>query len=105
MWLGRDDNKPTPFTGSSWALQVWGNIMTALTEDSALPPSSSLDIVWTKVNIAGVSGVNEGGTISTRLPFIKGTEPKSHPQRPTSGLKTIENEARNLMKSIHKIFQ
>jgi len=105
VWLGRDDNKPTPFTGSSGALQVWGNIMTALTEDSTLPPSSSLDIIWTKVNITGVSGVNEGGSISTQLPFIKGTEPKSHTQRPTSGLQTIENEARNLIKSINKIFQ
>jgi len=105
VWLGRDDNKPTPFTGSSGALKVWGNIMTALTEDTTLPPSSSLDIVWTKVNIAGVSGVNEGGTISTQLPFIKGTEPKSHTQWPTTGLKKIENEARNLMKSINKIFQ
>ena len=105
VWLGRDDNKPTPFTGSSGALQVWGNIMKALTEDSALPPSSSLDIVWTKVNIKGVSGVNEGEIISTELPFIKGTEPKSLIQRPTSGLQTIENEARNLMRSINKIFQ
>ena len=105
VWLGRDDNKPTPFTGSSGALQVWGNIMKALTEDSALPPSSSLDIVWTKVNIKGVSGVNEGEIISTELPFIKGTEPKSLIQRPTSGLQTIENDARNLMRSINKIFQ
>lgn len=105
VWLGRDDNKPTPFTGSSGALQVWGNIMTALTEDSTLPPSSSQDIVWTKVNITGVSGVNDGKPISTELPFIKGTEPKSLPQRPISGLQAIENEARNLMRSINKIFQ
>ena len=105
VWLGRDDNKPTPFTGSSGALQVWGNIMKALTKDSTLPPSSSQDIVWTKVNIKGVSGVNDGKTISTKLPFIKGTEPQSPTQRPTSGLQTIENEAKNLLKSINKIFQ
>ncbi|MFT5727722.1 MAG: penicillin-binding protein 1B [Desulforhopalus sp.] len=105
VWLGRDDNKPTPFTGSSGALQVWGNIMKAITEDSNFPSSSSLDIVWTKVNIRGVTGVNDGDIISTELPFIKGTEPKSLIQKPTSGLQTIENEARNLMRSINKIFQ
>ncbi len=104
VWLGRDDNKPTPFTGSSGALQVWGNIMTSLAEDSALPASSLPDVIWVNVNINGVSGVNEAGSISTRLPFIKGTEPTSYTNRPTSGLQTIENEARNLMKSINKIF-
>ena len=105
VWLGRDDNKPTPFTGSSGALQVWGNIMRSLVEDSALPTSSSPDIIWTKVNITGVGGANEAGSISTTLPFIKGTEPQSYSKRPTSGLQTIENEARNLMKSLHKIFK
>ena len=104
VWLGRDDNKPTPFTGSSGALRVWGNIMKSFAEDSALPASSSPDVLWMNVNITGVSGVNEAGSISTRLPFIKGTEPTSYTNRPTSGLQTIENEARNLMKSINKLF-
>lgn len=105
VWLGRDDNKPTPFTGSSGALRVWGNIMKALTEDSTLPPASSMDVVWTKVNITGVGGVNEKGSISTELPFIKGTEPTSDTKNPTSGLQTIENGARGLMQSIQKIFR
>lgn len=104
VWLGRDDNKPTPFTGSSGALQVWGNIMKSLVEDSALPISSSPDIIWSKVNITGIGGGDEAGSISTSLPFIKGTEPQNFINRPASGLQTIENEARNLMKSINRIF-
>jgi len=26
-WLGRDDNRPTPFTGASGAMQIWADIM------------------------------------------------------------------------------
>jgi len=33
-WLGRDDNKPTPLTGSSGALQVWSELMTRLRPQS-----------------------------------------------------------------------
>ena len=27
VWLGRDDNQPTRFTGASGALRIWGNIV------------------------------------------------------------------------------
>ena len=27
VWLGRDDNKPTSFTGTTGAMQVWANVM------------------------------------------------------------------------------
>ena len=33
-WLGRDDNKPTPLTGSSGSLQVWSELMTRLRPQS-----------------------------------------------------------------------
>ena len=104
VWLGRDDNKPTPFTGSSGALQVWGNIMEALGGGSDLPVASSSEIIWTTVDITGIDGVKGDGYTSTRLPFIKGTEPHNSAKRRTSGLETIENEARNLIKSLNKIF-
>lgn len=29
-WLGRDDNQPTPFTGSSGAMRIWADIMAGL---------------------------------------------------------------------------
>jgi len=29
-WLGRDDNRPTPFTGASGAMQIWADIMSAI---------------------------------------------------------------------------
>lgn len=105
VWLGRDDNKPTPFTGSSGALRVWGNIMESLGGDSELPASLSSDIVWVKVAVPGVSGEKESRLETTLLPFIKGTQPQQGGDQPASGLRTIENEARNFLKSINKLFK
>ncbi len=40
VWVGRDDNKPTTFSGAAGALPVWGDIMAALDNQplSDVPP-------------------------------------------------------------------
>ena len=103
VWLGRDDNKPTPFTGSSGALRVWGNIMESL-EDGPSALVSSSDLVWGEVDISSIHGPEYEGPYTTRLPFIKGTEPQNARTPVSSGLQSIEQEARNLMQSINKLF-
>ncbi|MFT5700018.1 MAG: penicillin-binding protein 1B [Desulforhopalus sp.] len=105
VWLGRDDNQPTPFTGSSGALRVWGTIMASLGGESGAPQSSSTDIVWSLADIRTIQGADGQKPGTTLLPFIKGTEPQRPLKPRATGLQTIENEARNLIKSINRIFQ
>lgn len=103
VWLGRDDNKPTPFTGSSGALQVWGNIMESL-EVTPAPQQSSPDIIWAKIDIQSIHGKGYKGPNTTLLPFIKGTEPYNSRHLLPSGLQAIEDEARDLLKKINRFF-
>ena len=70
-WLGTDDNRPTPFTGASGAMQLWSKIMQASRiQPLQLIPSDQ--IAWT-------------GSVATRfrgectqlgpVPYIKGNPP------------------------------
>lgn len=112
VWLGRDDNRPTQFTGSSGALRVWGTIMESLGGGLDVLQSSSADIVWAKVDITSIRGPDGRGPATTLLPFLKGTESqlkKTEPQRvikkPSSGLQSIEKEAKKLIESINRFFK
>ncbi len=46
-WLGRDDNRPTPFTGASGAMQIWAEIMSAIPV-RPLTLSSPESVAWTE---------------------------------------------------------
>lgn len=104
VWLGRDDNQPTPFSGSSGALKVWGNIMESLGGEAGLQ-NSSPDIIWKRVDFSSNFGAAYDGPASTILPFIRGTEPSKDRDSATMGFESIEQEARNLIKSINNLFQ
>ena len=70
-WLGRDDNKPTPFTGATGAMQLWSAI-----EQSGHPRSLNLvpsDLIqWT--HALGVRFEDQCLHLDT-LPYIKGHPP------------------------------
>lgn len=75
VWLGMDDNSPTRLTGATGAMRIWAHIMR---ETGARPlqlraPQGLVD-AW----IDPVTGkqTDAGCESATRLPFIKGTEPK-----------------------------
>ncbi len=73
-WLGNDDNRPTPLTGSSGALQVWSELMAQLRPIAfeAVPPAN-ISYQWVDEN-RGVR--TEQGCPDARLvPFIVGSEP------------------------------
>lgn len=47
VWLGRDDNQPTPLSGASGALQVWADLMQELpTQGLPLSPPGDLSFDW-----------------------------------------------------------
>ena len=77
VWLGRDDNRPTRFTGATGALQLWGNMVNrqGLRSINLLPPPGigSLDDV--KLPFAGACVRFPG------LPYVLGHKPR----RPASG--------------------
>lgn len=78
VWVGFDDNRKTPLTGRSGALQVWKNFM------EELNPSSTSTLIPERITYEWVDRFD--GKLSGRkcknseaIPFIKGTEPKDTP--------------------------
>ena len=76
VWMGRDDNGPTRYTGSSGALRVWSDFMNKRPLQSLTPPLSE-DVGF--YNIDRQSGLlgGEGCQDDVSLPFIKGSQPRS----------------------------
>ena len=76
VWMGRDDNGPTSYTGSSGALRVWSDFMNKRPLQSLTPPLSE-DVGF--YNIDRQSGLlgGEGCQDDVSLPFIKGSQPRS----------------------------
>ncbi len=74
VWLGRDDNKPTGFTGASGALRVWGTIMRGLSPTGLqLTAPDDVETAW----IDPQSGLTTDSWCegAVQLPFIKGSVP------------------------------
>ena len=78
VWLGFDDNRPTPLTGRTGAFQVWKNFINDIspvrTEKNSL---SRIKYIWTDMQDGLLSG--QKCKNSLLVPFIRGTEPKSIP--------------------------
>ncbi|MEH6449659.1 MAG: penicillin-binding protein 1B [Oleispira sp.] len=69
VWVGRDDNKPMPFTGASGALPIWQNIF----KQSGLEPLTPLvDLEWAWVNAYGQPVEEDCGGIR-KMPFNSGS--------------------------------
>ncbi|WP_122666661.1 penicillin-binding protein 1B [Pseudomonas viridiflava] len=74
VWLGRDDNGKTPFTGATGALQVWTSFMKKadpLPLDMAQPDN----VVQAWVNAATGEGSDAGCPNAVQMPYIRGSEP------------------------------
>lgn len=74
VWLGTDDNLSTGLTGSSGALQLWGDIFTHVnTTGLALEQSEGIDIQWVDPDTGLLSRASCGNSV--QLAFVKGTAP------------------------------
>ncbi len=74
VWIGRDDNKPTVFTGASGALVVWGKIMQAL-HPQPLELTEPEGIEWARVNAESYGPSAGDSRDNVVLPFVAGTVP------------------------------
>jgi len=75
VWLGQDDDKPTKFTGSSGAMQVWASLFNAIGVQSLqLDLIDDMEMAW----IDPVSGnkTDENCENAIELPFKTGTAPE-----------------------------
>jgi penicillin-binding protein 1B len=74
VWLGTDDNQPIHLSGSSGALQVWGDIMRSLKPHSMLPIAvNGVEVLPIDTESLLVGG--DGCSQTVKLAFVKGTAP------------------------------
>lgn len=74
VWVGRDDNKPTGFTGSAGALRVWADLIKEI-PTKPFKPKRPTKIKF--FNVDKTSGLlyNSACGVAVTLPFTVGTEP------------------------------
>jgi penicillin-binding protein 1B len=100
VWIGRDDNKPTAFTGSSGALVVWGKIMQSL-HPQPLELTEPEGLEWARVD-AGIYGPSaDASRDKVLLPFVAGTVPRGA----TSGDDAQERKAPGVLETIRNWFR
>lgn len=79
VWLGFDDNRKSPLTGRSGALQVWKNFMSRLDPIAyEVRKPSRIRYEWVDTKDGLLSGERCKGSIL--IPFVEGTEPEMIPQ-------------------------
>ncbi|WP_416422433.1 penicillin-binding protein 1B [Pseudomonas sp. App30] len=78
VWIGRDDNGKTPFTGATGALQVWTSFMKKadpLPLDTPMP--DNVVQAWIDPHTGQGSDANCPGAV--QMPYIRGSEPAAGP--------------------------
>ena len=79
VWLGFDDNRKSPLTGRTGALQVWKNFMSRLDPIAyEVRKPSRIRYEWVDIKDGLLSGERCKGSIL--IPFVEGTEPEMIPQ-------------------------
>ena len=79
VWLGFDDNRKSPLTGRTGALQVWKNFMNRLDPIAyEVRKPSRIRYEWVDAKDGLLSGERCKGSIL--IPFVEGTEPEMIPQ-------------------------
>lgn len=68
VWLGRDDNKPIQFTGSTGALRVWGHLLERISDNSAVAVEPA-GITWQKISPVTLKPTSFFETDYVLLPF------------------------------------
>ena len=77
VWMGHDDNTPTPVTGSRGALEIWARAMANL-DASSLRFNSPSSIKYANINPATGQRTRADCPGSVRLPFHRDHEPDAN---------------------------
>ncbi|WP_277372755.1 penicillin-binding protein 1B [Pseudomonas sp. AA-38] len=78
VWLGRDDNGPTPLTGATGALQVWTGFMRKADPlPLDMPQPDNVTMAW--VDRSTGQGSASGCPNAIQMPYIRGSEPTPGP--------------------------
>lgn len=78
VWLGRDDNGPTPLTGATGALQVWTDFMRKadpLPLDMPVPDN----VVQAWIDANSGQGADPSCPNAVQMPYIRGSQPVAGP--------------------------
>ena len=100
VWIGRDDNKPTAFTGSSGALVVWGKIMQSL-HPQPLELAEPEGLEWARVDAGSYGPSADASRDKVLLPFVAGTVPRGA----TLGDDAQERKAPGVLETIRNWFR
>ena len=74
VWMGRDDNGATPFTGATGALQVWTGFMKQADPlPLNMPVPDNVVQVW--VDASNGQGSDQSCPNAVQMPYIRGSEP------------------------------
>lgn len=74
VWLGRDDDQPAGLTGASGAMQVWGDLFTAIGVQP-LQPAPPAGIEWAWIDPGAGLRALSGCRGAVALPFSPGSVP------------------------------
>ena len=104
VWLGFDDNRPTPLTGRSGALEVWKNFINDVQPSSVEKNSfPRIKYIWTDKRDGLVSG--EKCKNSLLVPFIIGTEPNTIPSVRNKCASRSKRNQSDVMQKLKKVFE
>ena len=104
VWLGFDDNRPTPLTGRSGALEVWKNFIDDI-QPTAVQGNNfpRIKYVWVDKKDGLLSG--EKCRNSLLVPFINGTEPNTIPGVRSRCATKPERNTSDVMQKLRKVFE
>ncbi|MDY7563384.1 penicillin-binding protein 1B [Pseudomonas sp. 10B1] len=74
VWIGRDDNGQTPFTGATGALQIWTSFMRRA-EPLSLETAKPDNVVQAWINASTGQGSDSTCPNAVQMPYIRGSEP------------------------------
>lgn len=78
VWLGRDDNGPTPLTGATGALQVWTEFMRQADPlPLDMPVPDNVVLAW--VDASSGQGTDPSCPNAVQMPYIRGSQPVAGP--------------------------